>query len=103
MKFSVTLSLCFILHRQFCDAKGGSCSHQHEIVTERFRFWTQDDSNPIDISEARYIGLNTFAGVPNVDCFSKEDTPEARYDIAILGAPLDTVSFPTSLAAMCLT
>jgi len=35
------------------------------------------------------FGLSTFANIPYVDCFA--DRPKPHYDIAILGAPFDTV------------
>lgn len=49
---------------------------------------------PIDISEITYSGLNTFAGVAHAQCFrpSHDEKDATRYDIAVLGAPLDTVS-----------
>jgi len=47
---------------------------------------------PIDISEITYSGLNTFAGVAHAQCFrpSHDEKDATRYDIAVLGAPLDT-------------
>lgn len=39
-----------------------------------------------------YYGISTFANVPYVNCFIGEEAKRKRYDIAILGAPHDTVS-----------
>jgi len=46
--------------------------------------------DPSDISTANFGGLTTFANLPYVHCLAKEDSVE-KYDIAILGAPFDTV------------
>jgi hypothetical protein len=63
-----------------------------EGVHEQIRFWYHGGGDVIDISETEYSELGTFAGVPRVQCFTKDLQAEHRYDIAILGAPLDTVS-----------
>lgn len=41
--------------------------------------------------DAPFLGLSTYANLPYVHCLSMEREVE-RYDIAILGAPFDTVS-----------
>lgn len=38
-----------------------------------------------------YYGISTFAHTKYVNCFSDEDAADTRYDIAIIGAPHDTV------------
>lgn len=47
----------------------------------------------IDVSGSKFRGLSSYANLPYVHCLSaaKDDEVEA-YDIAILGAPFDTVS-----------
>jgi agmatinase len=50
----------------------------------------QDPDNTDTLTSGRFRGLTTFANLPYVDCFL-EDGMES-YDIAILGAPFDTVS-----------
>jgi agmatinase len=51
---------------------------------------TSDFEEPIDIiSGSQYRGLTTFANLPYINCVADKD---AKYDIAILGAPFDTVS-----------
>lgn len=57
-----------------------------------------DSASPIDISGAKFQGLNTYANLPYVHCLSNGEVEE--YDIAILGAPFDTVSPPDSLQGM---
>ena len=54
-------------------------------------FWKYSETDPIHLSEISYSGLNTFAGIPHARCFEDDQRPDSRYDIAILGAPLDTV------------
>lgn len=44
-----------------------------------------------DISQGLYAGLTTYANLPYVHCLQKGGEVE-KYDIAILGAPFDTVS-----------
>lgn len=45
----------------------------------------------LDISQAMYAGLSTFANLPYVHCLAGEGEEVEPYDIAILGAPFDTV------------
>ena len=47
----------------------------------------------IDVtSDSEFFGLTTFANLPYVNCLKPDETEAGRYDIAILGAPFDTVS-----------
>jgi hypothetical protein len=47
----------------------------------------------VDVTiQHRFNGLTTYAGVPYVNCFANSKTDEDKYDIAIMGAPFDTVS-----------
>jgi hypothetical protein len=49
-----------------------------------------DDDDVIDIStNSKFYGLTTFANLPYVHCF--DEAEKERYDIAIMGAPFDTV------------
>jgi len=43
------------------------------------------------VSGSQFHGLRTFANLPYLNCFSDAETAESRYDIAIMGAPFDTV------------
>lgn len=46
----------------------------------------------IDVAtDSEFLGLTTFANVPYVNCLKADETEGGRYDIAILGAPFDTV------------
>ena len=51
-----------------------------------------DLNGPIDISGAQYAGLMTYANLPYVHCLAAEGIEVEGYDIAVLGAPFDTVS-----------
>lgn len=47
----------------------------------------------IDVStDSEFFGLTTFANLPYVNCLNPDETEAGKYDIAILGAPFDTVS-----------
>jgi hypothetical protein len=47
----------------------------------------------IDVTtDSEFFGLTTFANLPYVNCLKADETDGGRYDIAILGAPFDTVS-----------
>ena len=56
------------------------------------------ENNDVDIlSGSAFSGLTTFANLPYITCFDDRSVAE-KYDIAILGAPFDTVSMkPHSL------
>ncbi|GKT41456.1 putative agmatinase 1 [Colletotrichum spaethianum] len=49
-----------------------------------------DETNPFGASS--FAGLRTFANLPFIDCFSDQSTKDHKYDIAVFGAPHDTVS-----------
>jgi hypothetical protein len=47
----------------------------------------------IDVTtDSEFFGLTTFANLPYVNCFKPDENEASKYDIAILGAPFDTVS-----------
>lgn len=48
-------------------------------------------NNP-DISQPKFAGLSTYANLPYVHCLAAEGEEVEKFDIAILGAPFDTVS-----------
>lgn len=51
------------------------------------------DDSDIDITTGtQFNGLMTFANLPYVNCFVDDEAKKESYDIAILGAPFDTVS-----------
>jgi agmatinase len=48
--------------------------------------------NDPDISQPMFAGLSTYANLPYVHCLAAEGKEVEKFDIAILGAPFDTVS-----------
>lgn len=56
--------------------------------------------NKIDItSGSQFSGLTTFARIPYVNCFVDSEAESTAYDIAVLGAPFDTVRSRIALFA----
>jgi len=45
----------------------------------------------MDIAQAKFAGLMTYANLPYVHCLAAEGHDVEPFDIAILGAPFDTV------------
>jgi agmatinase len=48
---------------------------------------------------SQFHGLTTYGNIPYINCFSDkalEGTENNQYDIAILGAPFDTVRYPAN-------
>lgn len=43
------------------------------------------------ISMSQFSGLKTYANLPYLNCFSDEEAQGKAYDIAVMGAPFDTV------------
>jgi hypothetical protein len=66
--------------------------YQSLLDTGRRSHNSMDDGD-IDItSGTQFNGLTTFANLPYVNCFVDDEANKQLYDIAILGAPFDTVS-----------
>lgn len=53
-----------------------------------------------DVSSSKFGGLTTFANLPYVHCLAAEGIDVESYDIAILGAPFDTVGYDLLFALM---
>lgn len=52
-------------------------------------------NDDVDVSGADTVaGLSTFANLPFLNCFSDEAAKAQKYDIAVFGAPHDTVCTP---------
>lgn len=52
----------------------------------------ESDADVDILTGSQFRGLRTFANLPYVNCFSDEEMSGKDYDIAIMGAPFDTVS-----------
>lgn len=55
-------------------------------------FWVHDGEFEAMSLPFSFAGLNTFAKVPYANCFGNDSSSGSEFDIAILGAPHDTVS-----------
>lgn len=55
------------------------------------RHGDHDVDEPIDISGAMFGGLMTYANLPYVHCLAADGEEVEKYDIAVIGAPFDTV------------
>jgi len=68
--------------------RGGHAAY-HELPHLLQNYMADD---VIDVTtDSEFFGLTTFANLPYVNCLKPDESGE-RYDIAILGAPFDTVS-----------
>jgi agmatinase len=47
--------------------------------------------NDADITQSKFAGLMTYANLPYVHCLAPEGEDVEPFDIAIIGAPFDTV------------
>ena len=45
-----------------------------------------------DVTQAKFGGLTTYANLPYVHCLAPEGEEVENFDIAVFGAPFDTVS-----------
>ena len=90
MGSATTLALC--LSSLFLSVSSHQSTHSYEMPNLNQHYIADDF---IDVTtDSEFFGLATFGNVPYVNCLKAED--EGRYDIAILGAPFDTVSHGSS-------
>lgn len=88
MNSAITFALCVSsLTLSVASHRSG---HTHEMPHLHQQYIAD---NFIDVTtDSEFFGLATFANVPYVNCLKTDGTDGGRYDIAILGAPFDTVS-----------
>jgi agmatinase len=72
-------------------------SNARDIVFPSASGYTTDQAilggySDIDITQAKFAGLTTYANLPYVHCLAPDGKEVEKFDIAILGAPFDTVS-----------
>ncbi|OAA44715.1 arginase family protein [Beauveria brongniartii RCEF 3172] len=63
-------------------------------AAQQVRFWLNDESADLNdgvVTQMPFLTGTGFATLPVTDCFSDDKSDELRYDIAILGAPHDTI------------
>jgi agmatinase len=76
----------------------GATATAREIVFPPVSGYTTSDQvilggyNDPDISQPKFAGLSTYANLPYVHCLAAEGEEVEKFDIAVLGAPFDTVS-----------
>ncbi len=73
----------------------GLSAYDYNNPGAQVRFWVNDEDNAGGdgtIAQMPFLTGAGFATLPITDCFGDDVSEESRYDIAILGAPHDTVS-----------
>lgn len=88
MKTTRLLTLSTYILSVTCQTSGRQQHHDPSILGQTYLA----GGDFIDITTgSEFFGLGTFANLPYVNCLSSNDDGEGRYDIAIMGAPFDTV------------
>lgn len=72
-------------------ASHGSRRTQHHESSPLGQSYLGDGDFIDVVTDSQFFGLGTFANLPYMNCLSSTEDDEGRYDIAILGAPFDTV------------
>lgn len=75
-------------------------AQQHQFVAHggsQIPFWAHTESvGEINLATYDFGGIGTYANLPYENCFVDNDSSEG-FDIAILGAPFDTVCIALKL------
>lgn len=90
MDIAIIFWLCISAQilRAASHRSGHAAAHEMPHIHQHYM---SDDF--IDVTtDSEFFGLTTFANLPYVNCLKTDETEEGRYDIAILGAPFDTVN-----------
>jgi hypothetical protein len=93
MDFAILFALC--ISAQILPVASHRSGHAgaHEMPHVHQHYMSDDF---IDVTtDSEFFGLTTFANLPYVNCLKADETEGGRYDIAVLGAPFDTVSIVT--------
>jgi hypothetical protein len=86
-----TINFALCMSSLILSVASHQTSHSHEMSHLRQQYMAD---NFIDVTtDSEFFGLGTFANVPYVNCLKPDESDGGRYDIAILGAPFDTVSY----------
>lgn len=68
-------------------------SDHHSAAQKPLGVQSGDDDDVDILYGSQFSGLTTYANIPYINCLSDEAAESSsKYDIAILGAPFDTVS-----------
>src|ERR1700730_14579900 len=75
------------------SASAHSTKEQQPVVPVNCHSYASIDEDFIDITTGtQFSGLSTYGNLPYVNCFVDTEAEKSPYDIAVLGAPFDTVS-----------
>ena len=89
---SIWVALSIIAQMLPILAHGHGHAGVHEMPHLQHPFMSDDS---IDVTtDNDFFGLTTYAHLPYVNCLKPDDSGPGKYDIAILGAPFDTVIKP---------
>lgn len=88
-------STIFLLHLAAfaLSVSAHDTTQQRPIVPVNCHSYTSIDDDFIDITTGtQFSGLSTYGNLPYVNCFVDAEAGKSPFDIAVLGAPFDTVS-----------
>jgi agmatinase len=92
MRIYSVIALVTLLGRQHWGVKGWEIPRQDHPPFDEERQILLGGDDDVDIVEgSQFNGLRTYAEFPYLNCFSDTETAGHKYDIAIMGAPHDTV------------
>jgi hypothetical protein len=87
---SIWVALCLSAQILSIFAHSHGNAGVHEMPHLQHPFMSDDS---IDVTtDSEFFGLTTYAHLPYVNCLRPDESGPGKYDIAILGAPFDTVS-----------
>lgn len=69
----------------------GLSAYDYNTPGNSQRFWVNEEIDDGVVTQMPFLTGTGFATLPVSNCFGDDDSEDARYDIAILGAPHDTV------------
>lgn len=75
----------------------GLSAYDYNNPGAQVRFWVNNGDEDFGdgvVTQMPFLTGAGFATLPIIDCFGDDDSEASRYDIAILGAPHDTVRLP---------
>jgi hypothetical protein len=84
-----TISFALCLSSLIVSVAGYQDGHDHDVPYLHQEYMSDNFVHVATNTE--FFGLSTFANLPYVNCLKADETDGGRYDIAILGAPFDTV------------
>jgi agmatinase len=90
---AITLLYCVSIAALAISVSARDATEQRLINPVNCHSYASIDDDFIDIATGtQFSGLSTYGNLPYVNCFVDAEAEKSPYDIAILGAPFDTVS-----------